>query len=75
MVFSIWFEISVKCFSFVPDRSKSVKTPIALEFCNESKVVESIDRFLMNLSIVTWWFGDILFNSLRTPVALSAYYQ
>ena len=75
MVFSIWFEISVKCFSFVLDRSKSVRTPIALEFCNESKVVESMERFLMNLSIVTWWLGDIRFNSLRTPSAPLAYHH
>lgn len=36
------------------DRNKSVNTSIAFEFCNESRVVESMDRFLMNFSIVIW---------------------
>ena len=67
MVFNIWFEISVKCFSFMLVRRRSVNAPIALELCNASKVVESIERFLMNLSIVIWWLGDIRFSSLSTP--------
>ena len=50
---SIWLEISAKCVSLVLVRSKSVRTLIAFEFCNESKVVESIDKFLTNLSMVT----------------------
>lgn len=70
MVFNIWFEISVKCGSFMLVRRRSVSAPIAFELCNASKVVESIERFLMNLSIVIWWFGDIRFSSLSTPEAM-----
>lgn len=50
------------------DRNKSVNTSIAFEFCNESRVVDSMDRFLMNLSIVIWWAGVMRFNSFRTPI-------
>lgn len=48
------------------DRNKSVNTSIAFEFCNESRVVESMDRFLMNFSIVIWWAGVMRFSSFRT---------
>ena len=49
-----------------------MSTSMAFEFCNESRVVESIERFLINLSMVIWWVGDIRFSSLRTPDALLA---
>ena len=52
--------------------SNSISTSIALEFCRVSSVVDSMERFLMNFSIVTWCTGDMRFNSLSTPRKISA---
>ena len=37
--------------------------------CSDSIVVDSIDKFLMNLSMVIWWMGVICLRSLRTAIA------
>ena len=52
-----------------------MRTSIALEFCSDSSVVDNMDRFLMNLSIVICGPGDILFSSLRTPINRLATHQ
>lgn len=52
IVFRTWFDISLKWGSLELLRSRSVKTSIAFEFCSESSVVESMERFLMNFSKV-----------------------
>lgn len=46
-------EQTLKCDTFILAVRRSVRTSIALEFCNVSKVDDSIDRFFMNLSITT----------------------
>lgn len=48
-------------------RNSSVRTSIALELSSVSSVVESMERFFMNFSMVTWCGGDMRFSSFKTP--------
>lgn len=67
LLLRIWLEISRLFGWLLLDLSSSIKISIALEFWSASCVELNMDRFLMNLSIVIWFPGDILRRSLRTP--------
>src|ERR1700733_2858582 len=69
MVFKTWLEISRKCVDdfFMLKFSRSIRSSIAFAECRLSKVVDNMERFLMNFSIVIWCNGVIRFRFFKTP--------
>jgi hypothetical protein len=54
MVFKTWLEISRKCVCdfFMLALRRSIRSSMAFAECRLSNVVDNMDKFLMNLSIV-----------------------
>lgn len=51
--------------------SRSMRSSMAFAEWRLSSVVDNIDRFLMNFSIVIWWAGVIRRRSFKTPKTIS----
>ena len=54
--------------------SRSIRSSMAFAECRLSRVVDNMDKFLINFNIVIWWFGVIRRRSFRTPEEVSTVY-